>query len=75
MILKTSEFKQKASDIEIKRKYKGLYLFEWKNERKSWKDAQKQIYFDIGKDYLFEIYQEGCLRKIDKQTFINSHLI
>lgn len=75
VILKTSEFKQKASDIEIKRKYKGLYLFEWKNERKSWKDAQKQIYFDIGKDYLFEIYQEGCLRKIDKQTFINSHLI
>lgn len=73
-ILKSIESKQKASDIEIMKKYKGLYLFEWKNERKSWRNSKKTIYLDIGEDYLFEIYQEYCLRKVDKQTFIKMHL-
>lgn len=52
------------------RKFKGYYGFQWKYERKSWQEANCPIYFDFGKEYLFEFVREQIFRKVDKKDFI-----
>lgn len=63
--------KQKS---EIMTKYKGQYTLEWKHERKSWQSAKYPLFFDLGKDYLFEKINDTELRKIKKDVLINNYL-
>jgi competence CoiA-like predicted nuclease len=58
---------------EIMKEYKGLYGFTWKHERRSWKEARKTIYFDIGEDYLFKLQYEDQVQKISKAEFISKY--
>lgn len=55
-------------------KYKGQYTFDWKRERKSWSETTCPVYFDIGKDYLFERTGPNSLRKIPIEKFMEKHL-
>lgn len=60
--------------FKVMREKKGLYLLNWKHERKSWKAANKTIYFDTGESYLFELINDDLLKKIDKNAFIERYL-
>ncbi len=61
---------KKKNEIDIKRKYKGLYSFYWKHRRKSWDFAECPLYLDFGK-YIFEIASDNQMRKISHLDFIN----
>lgn len=54
---------------KIMKKWKGLYGFRWKNERKSWSETGCPVFFDIGKDYLFQRLRGNTLRKIALEDF------
>lgn len=60
--------------FEIMKDNKGLYYFDWKHERKSWQVSIKPIYFDIGKDYLFEKLRDGLFKKISILDFLEIHI-
>ena len=60
--------------FKVMREKKGLYLLNWKHERKSWKVANKTVYFDTGESYLFELINDDLLKKIDKNAFIERYL-
>jgi competence CoiA-like predicted nuclease len=68
------EKKKNEKRFKIMREKKGLYSFEWKHERKSWKAAYNTIYFDIGENYLFELVKEGLFKKTDIQVFLEKYL-
>lgn len=68
------EKKAKSNRIKIMFEKKGLFTYDWKHERKSWKAANTLIYFDTGEPYLFERLKEGVFRKISKPEFIKHHL-
>ncbi|RLZ09729.1 competence protein CoiA family protein [Faecalibacter macacae] len=60
--------------FQIMKDYKGIYKFHWKNERKSWKESNCTIYFDIGESYLLKRIDEDRLKKIEIKDFMNFHL-
>jgi len=62
-----------AKKSETMRNLKGIYTCKWKHERKTWNYANCPIFFDVGKDYLFEKRNEDKFIKIDKQEFIEKH--
>lgn len=70
------EIEKKKNDkrLKVMREKKGLYRFEWKHERKSWRAAFCTIYFDIGEPYLFELMRDGLLKKRDIRQFLEEHL-
>ncbi|WP_183580349.1 competence protein CoiA [Mucilaginibacter sp. X5P1] len=55
------------------RRWKGLYGFRWKNERKSWSETGSPVFFDIGKDYLFQRTGPKTLRKVSLAIFLNKY--
>lgn len=57
----------------VMKKYKGIYSFTWKNERKSWSVAECQLFFDIGEDYLWKRISTTQLRKIPTGEFLKIH--
>lgn len=57
---------------KIMKEKKGLYVCDWKYERKTWKAANNVIYFDIGQDYLFEKHGE-VFKKIMIHDFLAKH--
>lgn len=61
------EIKQKR--LEIMSESKGLYSFEWKHERTTWRVAAKPLFFDIGEDYLFEKIDDNLFRKMKLDEF------
>jgi len=67
------EKEKKEKRFEIMKENKGLYYFDWKHERKSWKVSIKPIYFDIGEDYLLEKLRDGLFRKISIVDFLKIH--
>ncbi|MBS1629384.1 MAG: hypothetical protein JST27_04935 [Bacteroidetes bacterium] len=56
------------------REGKGLYTFDWKYERKSWQAAEATLYFDVGKDFLWERVRDGLFRKLPINEFVSTHL-
>lgn len=64
------EKEKKEKRFEIMKENKGLYYFDWKHERKSWKVSTKPIFFDIGEDYLFEKLRDGLFKKISIADFL-----
>lgn len=71
---KQREAEWKASRNSVMSKFKGLYSFNWKNERKSWEYAECPVFFDMGGDYLFKRIGTNKLEKISKSVFLNSHV-
>ncbi len=68
------EKKKNEKRFEVMREKKGLYNFDWKHERKSWKSAFKPVYFDIGESYLFEMVEDGLFKKIEIVNFLQRYL-
>lgn len=68
------EMKKNEEGFKVMRQKKGLYGFDWKHERKSWKVACKTIYFDIGETYLFELVKDGLFKKIEINEFLEQYL-
>lgn len=60
----------KEQRFTIMKEYKGLYYFNWKHERKSWKASLSRIYFDIGEDYLLLQVKPDTLKKISVADFL-----
>lgn len=60
-----------SQEREIMKDNKGRYSFTWKNERRSWRSAEKPVLLDTGEDYLFLIDGEGKLRKVPVRTFLS----
>lgn len=71
---KEDQLKYEAEKSRIMKVFKGQYSFVWKRERKSWSDAFCPIYFDIGKDYLFERTEVDTLVKVSIAEFLSRHL-
>jgi hypothetical protein len=67
------EINLKNEGILIKKKYKGLYFYTWKYERKTWQYAKKIVYFDFGNGVLFKRVRSDLFRKILKQDFIKKY--
>lgn len=57
----------------VMRRWKGLYGFRWKNERKSWSETGCPVFFDIGKDYLFQRTGPKTLKKVSLEKFLNKY--
>lgn len=57
----------------IMKRWKGLYGFRWKNERKSWSETGCPVFFDIGKDYLFQRTGPKTLKKVSLEMFLNKY--
>ncbi|HWY37590.1 MAG TPA: hypothetical protein VNY73_03460, partial [Bacteroidia bacterium] len=57
----------------IMKRWKGLYGFRWKNERKSWSETGCPVFFDIGKDYLFQRTGSTMLKKVSLEKFLNKY--
>jgi len=68
------EKKKNEKRFKVMREKKGLYGFDWKHERKSWKAAYNAIYFDIGETYLFELVKDRLFKKIEIKDFLLKHL-
>ena len=60
----------KADRFEIMRKRKGLYSYNWKHERTTWRFANKPIYFDFGDGFLFRKISDGQFLKISVEDFV-----
>ncbi len=73
-LLESIEIEYKQSRGFVLKKHKGNYSFTWKNERKSWRTAECQLFFDIGKGYLFERISTNQLKKISIDEFLRFHL-
>jgi hypothetical protein len=71
---KDDKLKYEAEKSRIMKTHKGRYSFVWKRERKSWSETVCPVYFDIGKDYLFERTGAGSLIKVSIVEFLNRHL-
>lgn len=69
------EKKKNEQRFKTMREQKGLYIFGWKYERRSWQAANNQIFFDIGEDYLFERIEEDIFKKTSISQFCNEHLL
>lgn len=67
--LQKIELEHKEDRIRIMKKYKGLYLYDWKHRRKSWDYSERKIFLDF-ENHIFEIVDERTLRKIEKNDFI-----
>ena len=67
-----AEAKKEYQDrkFKIMKNYKGLYHFHWKHERKTWLVSEKNVFFDIGEDYLFQRVDENTLKKISILDFL-----
>lgn len=50
-----------------------IFLYEWKQERRSWKSASRLIFLDLGDEYLFEIMPNNLLKRTSKTYFINNY--
>ena len=79
---KESEIKESIIQIDINKREqrfkimkenKGLYSFDWKHERKSWKVANCNIFFDIGEEYLLEKIKDGYFKKITIIDFLSRY--
>lgn len=57
----------------IMQRWKGLYGFRRKNERKSWSETGCPVFFDIGKEYLFQRIEPNTLRKVSLIKFFNKY--
>jgi len=63
--------KEKEEDkYKIMKKYKGLYGYNWKHRRKSWDQAQGELYIDF-KNHIFKLMDNGIMRKLGKNEFID----
>jgi hypothetical protein len=69
------EKKKNEQRFKIMKEKKGLYTFEWKHERKSWRAANNPIYFDIGENYLFEKLRDGVFKKTMITEFLKNNLL
>jgi len=58
---------------EVMRENKGLYTYEWKNERKSWRGADCPIFFDFGEGYLFKKLSDTKFKKISINDFLSRY--
>lgn len=67
------EKKEREQKFKIMKGNKGVYNFEWKHERKTWRSARTPIYFDIGEDYLFYKIREGAFKKIMITDFLKQY--
>lgn len=66
--------KQKETEkSEVMRENKGLYTYEWKNERKSWSGADCPIFFDFGEGYLFKKVNDTKFKKISINDFLSRY--
>ncbi|WP_158547857.1 hypothetical protein [Dyadobacter luteus] len=52
---------------------KGKYNFEWKQGRLSWRASEYSVYFDTGKDFLFERRGTGKFAKVSKDELFGRH--
>lgn len=68
------EKRKNEKRFEVMREKKGLYNFDWKHERKSWKSAFSPVYFDIGESYLFEMVEDGLFKKVEIVDFLGWYL-
>jgi competence CoiA-like predicted nuclease/chaperonin cofactor prefoldin len=68
-----SEKQLEEDRSNIMKRWKGLYGFCWKNERKSWSETGCPVFFDIGKDYLFQRTGPTTLKKVALDVFLNKY--
>jgi len=71
---KVIERERNEEKYRIMREKKGQYTYYWKHRRKSWDEAFQPIFFDVGKDYLFEKTRNGKFKKMMITDFLNIHL-
>lgn len=72
--IKASIEKDKADrKSKIMKEKKGLYNFDWKHERKTWKAANAPLFFDIGESYLFYKIREGTFKKVPITDFLSKY--
>ncbi len=63
-----------AQRVRIMKNNKGIYFFDWKHERKSWKAAKCPVFFDTGRGFLFERTDTGVFKKTQIEDFLANHL-
>lgn len=68
------EREKKEKKSKIMREKKGLYTFDWKHERKTWKAANVPLFFDIGEDYLFQKVNQGVFKKVSITDFLSMYV-
>lgn len=69
------EKRKNEKRFNVMKEKKGLYVFDWKHERKSWKATYNTIFFDIGETYLFELVKDGLFKKTDIKVFLEKYLM
>lgn len=68
--------KQQVKDERTKMRFevmtanKGVYYYEWKHERSTWRVANSPIYFDMGDGTLFRKISDGKFQKYSTEDFI-----
>jgi hypothetical protein len=63
----------KADRFEIMRKKKGLYSYNWKYERTTWRFADMPIYFDRGDGFLFRKLSDSQFQKCSVEEFVKTY--
>lgn len=61
--------------LVVEREMRDLYTFEWRNERKSWRAASCPVFFDLGKEYLYQRMDYNTLKKVQKLPFLDELLL
>jgi competence CoiA-like predicted nuclease len=63
----------KNQRFEAMKKNKGVYSFEWKYERKTWRVSNAPIFFDLGEEVLFEKVKGNTFKKISIKDFLEKY--
>ena len=68
--------KQQVKDERAEKRYevmttnKGVYYYDWKHERTTWRVASSPIYFDMGDGTLFRKVLDGQFQKYTIEDFV-----
>jgi hypothetical protein len=56
--------------FEVMTANKGVYYYDWKHERTTWRVANSPIYFDMGDGTLFRKVSDGQFQKYSDEDFV-----
>jgi len=59
--------------FEIMRQHEGIYHYNWKYERLTWRVATQMIFFDLGQGVLFRRVDERTLHKYSLEEFVKRY--
>lgn len=72
IIKATKEVRQEIENEKhhVMKTNKGVYFYNWKHERTTWRAAKAPIYFDRGDGALYRKTSEGQLKKYTVEDFL-----